>query len=281
MKSYKKLLLISCILCIIQLLFLPVKAEKLTGTAEEIQWEYDNETKTLTFWGKGKIPDGKQFDCCENKEYMLWEYKKEEIQHIVLNEGITEIGETAFCFMMNLKTVKLCNSLEIIGERAFSYDGNLESVELSENLKEIRNGAFEECTQLSNVRLSSNLKEIPYRMFDGCTSLTTIKLPKSVTTIGEGAFARTGIKQITLPKNVTYIGKNKVDKNNHYGVFEECTSLKEIVVRSRKVKKVTKYTWNGLQKNAVIRVPKSKKKEYQKLFRKAKLSKKQKVRMKK
>ena len=140
-------------------------------------------------------------------------------------------------------------------------------------------GIFEECIQLTDVRLPSNLKEIPYRMFDGCTSLTTIKLPKSVTTIGEGAFARTGIKKITLPKNVTYIGKNKVDKNNHYGVFEECTSLKEIVVRSKKVKKVTKYTWNGLQKSAIIRVPKSKKKEYQKLFRKAKLSKKQKVRV--
>ena len=217
---------------------------------------------------------------CKNEKIDKIEHSI-KLKNIVLPESLEYISDNVFFCCKSLEQVKMPASLKKIPSSAFSCCSSLKAIEIPESVTTIGAGAFKGCRQLTNVKLPSNLKEIPYRMFDGCTSLTTIKIPKSVTTIGEGAFARTGIKKITLPKNVTYIGKNNVDKNNHYGVFEECTSLKEIVVRSRKVKKVTKYTWNGLQKNAVIRVPKSKKKEYQKLFRKAKLSKKQKVRMKK
>ena len=61
---------------------------------------------------------------------------------------------------------------------------------------------------------------IPGGMFNGCASLESIEIPNSVTTIENGAFQATPIKEITIPDSVTSLGY----------AFKDCTSLEKITI---------------------------------------------------
>lgn len=92
-----------------------------------------------------------------------------------------------------------------------------------------------------------------------------------VTSIAANAFkGNNKIQKVTLSKNITKIGKN---------AFSNCKKLKTIVIMSKKLKAsgIAKNAFKGVTKKTVIKVPKAKKKAYQKLFRKKGLSKKVKV----
>jgi hypothetical protein len=52
----------------------------------------------------------------------------------------------------------------------------------------------------------SPLTEIPYRAFRNCKTLVGITIPNSVTSIGDRAFAESGLTSITIPNSVTSIG---------------------------------------------------------------------------
>ena len=63
---------------------------------------------------------------------------------------------------------------------------------------------------------------------------------------------------------VTSIGKN---------AFAGCKKLKNVIVKTKVLKKIGKNAFKGINKAARLKVPKKQLKKYQKLFKKAKLSK--------
>ena len=82
-----------------------------------------------------------------------------------------------------------------------------------------------------------------------------------VTKISDKAFKDCKkLKSVTIGKNVTTIGKN---------VFSGCKKLTKVTIKSTKLKKVGK---NKTSKKLTVKVPKSKKKAYKKLFSKAKMN---------
>lgn len=96
------------------------------------------------------------------------------------------------------------------------------------------------------------------------TSVTipkTVKINKKtfkVTKVSSNAFKDCKkLKKITIGKNVTSIGKN---------AFKNCTKLQKITVKSTKITKISK---NKIDKKVMIKVPKSAKKKYKRLFKKA------------
>ena len=108
-----------------------------------------------------------------------------------------------------------------ININAFRYNTTLENVTLSNNTTYIGPQAFERCTNLNNVVLSNNLLGIDMGAFSGCSKLTSISLPDSLETIGNSAFAYSGLHNITVPANVTLIETY---------AFANCDSLTGITV---------------------------------------------------
>ena len=96
--------------------------------------------------------------------------------------------------------------------------------------------------------------------FKNNKKLTSVTIPASVTTIGKNAFAGcTSLKKITIPAGVTQIGAN---------AFKGDKSLKSINIKSTVLKKVGKNAFKGIHAKATIKVPKSRKKNYEKLLKK-------------
>lgn len=80
-----------------------------------------------------------------------------------------------------------------------------------------------------------------------------------VTAIGDSAFKNCKkASKVTIGKNIEKIGKT---------AFYQCKNLKAITVKSTKISKVGKNALKGIHAKAKIKMPKSKLKKYQKLFK--------------
>lgn len=85
-----------------------------------------------------------------------------------------------------------------------------------------------------------------------------------VTEIASKALKGTkNLTEVTIGTNIVKIGSS---------AFEKCGKLKKIVVNTKKLKSVGKKALKGIHKKCVIKVPKKKKAEYKKYFKKAGMS---------
>lgn len=112
----------------------------------------------------------------------------EEIEGVILEEGITKICDRVFYGCENLKFLKLPQTLRVIGTLAFGYIDNLTEVNLPEGVEEVGSSAF---------------------AYGG---LEVINLPSTLTTIGDdNPFASTSLKEITVAEgNQTFYLNNRI-----------------------------------------------------------------------
>ncbi len=104
------------------------------------------------------------------------------------------------------------------------------------------------------------------KAFSGNKKVTTVTIGKNVTDIGAKAFYKcTKLAKITIPSKV-----NKIRKQ----AFRGCSKLKNITIKTTKLtaKNVGSKAFKGIPKRAVIKVPRSKKKVYQKMLKKKGIS---------
>ena len=142
-----------------------------------LTWNYDSDTKTLSFSGKEPIPS---YDLDERP----WKDYVEEVENIVINEGVRGIGNQAFSGCSDLTTVTIPASVTSIGKYAFNY-----------------------CSGLTTITIPASVKSIGFCAFNSCTGLTTITIPACVTTIYDQAFSGCdGLTTVTIGSGVTYIG---------------------------------------------------------------------------
>ena len=94
--------------------------------------------------------------------------------------------------------------------------------------------------------------------FKNCAA-TEIVLADSIQEIDTSAFEGSKkLVKVTIGSNVTKIGTN---------AFKKCSKLKNVIVRSKKIKKIGKNAFSGINKNAQIKVPSTQYKRYKKLFK--------------
>ena len=152
------------------------------------------------------------------------------LKDITLPSGLTTIGSRAFDNCYSIKELVVPNSVTSIGEYPFLNCSNMTSLTLPSNLETLPIGLFRGCASLTSVTLPDNLVSLPADIFYGMTKLTSITLPESLETIGNNAFAYSGITNIVIPKNVTSIGEHAFSYTNNLNsvTFEEGTTISKI-----------------------------------------------------
>lgn len=217
-----------------------------TGSCgEDATWALDHSTGTLTISGTGSM------DNFSNE--FPWEIYRDVVKSVVIENGITTIGEGAFTEYQELRTLSISATVSDISLHAIKGCNNLESITvasdnetyLSENgilfnkdktallkypatkadgyytipdsVVTIEEYAFYGCSNLNNVFISDSVSTIRFQAFVGCSGLTNINIPDSVTTIDATAFAEcTSLSVANIGNGINYL--------NNY-VFEYCTSL--------------------------------------------------------
>lgn len=204
------------------------------NTDGSIIGEYDAETKTFTVTGTGAIED---YSSSGSPFYAI----RSEVEHLVIGEGITRIGNNAFYRGSNLQSISLPSTLESIGDYAFRQCSGLTSIssESLPNLDSIGQYAFNSFVGLESVDLDglteigdyafygqasktkdtlqnvsvSNIGTIGQYAFAGNLNMTTVDI-KTIGTIDSYAFANgSSISTTSNLKNISIDGVTLLDSN--------------------------------------------------------------------
>lgn len=101
---------------------------------------------------------------------------------IVVPEGVTYIGTSAFQSCTNLTKVSLPSTLKTMDEAAFCATG-LVSVDIPASLDTIPNSAFTQCESLTSVTLHEGLKVIGEMAFWAVANIKEMRFPMSLVKI--------------------------------------------------------------------------------------------------
>ncbi len=183
--------------------------------SDKVVWFYDEDTTTLTITGTGAMADYEG----DNKP---WNSFKSQITNVIINNGVTTIGNYAFGECSNLKSITIPETVTTIGQYAFYGCTKLTSVTIPDSVTTISANALNGCSSLESVTIGNNVTSIGEKAFYGCSALTSVTFGENVENLGNFAFAKcTSLTTITLPEKITSISEQ---------CFDGCTSLKSVTI---------------------------------------------------
>ena len=243
---------------------LSAHAESSGTCGDNLTWVLDDKG-TLTISGTG---DMWVVMYESGGSYIEWAESKENIQKVVIQEGVTSICPSAFKDCINLTSVTIPASVTNIGGNAFAgtpwlkakqkesplviinhilIDGTACTGEITipETVTAIGEYAFYSCKALTAVNLPENMTTICAGAFRNCDGLTSMTIPDSVASIGASAFAGCdNLASVKLPKGLQRLGYQlfsgckslaSIDipdsvTNIDYETFSDCSSLTSVVL---------------------------------------------------
>ena len=128
------------------------------GDGKNLTWTLDSDG-VLTISGDGEMKDYRA-------KSSPWYSRRTSITKLVVQNGVSTIGEYAFYYCEKIKNASFPNSLTQIGKSAFDL-----------------------CFQLSDIVFPAQLIDIGDYAFGSC-NLTKIKIPNSIRHIGNSVFSR-------------------------------------------------------------------------------------------
>lgn len=182
------------------------KLTALGTCGDNITWKLDKDG-TLTLSGSGPMPDYKA------GQTPPWYSYRGQIKTLIIEDGITSIGEAAF-YGCSAENIEIADSVVSIGDFAFMQT-KLPYVWIPENVKTIGERAFYECSELWFATVGKNVKQIKEKAFGSCGKyLATFYLGTPQET-AENAFSGCGkISGLYAPERSSYWTD---DLKNDYG----------------------------------------------------------------
>ena len=189
--------------------------------SDSVTWNLSDDG-ILTISGTGAMADYDLENASSPVNPTPWYQYKTDITEIVVEEGITEIGNA--CFARLDKVTKLTlpqESLKKIGYRGCRDLRFTSKLTLPASLESVGNRAFENCKGFSNLQLGANATYGEYA-FNACSKLTNIDIPKGVKKLSNFMFSDCAyLKNVYFSNTVEEIGT---------AAFNNCLSLEYIIL---------------------------------------------------
>lgn len=199
-------------------------AGTITGTCgTNLTWTLDDATGTLTVSGNGGLYGYDPWGA-------PWSAYNDFVRGIVVEEGITSIGQYAFIRCVSATSASIPKSVTFIGPSAFADCDSLPGFTLADGNKDFRvqDGVLLSADGKTLVAFPGGYPDTAYTIPESVTDigsyafrlsgkLEEVIIPSTVTTIGEGAFYQCfALTDMTIPNSVTAI---------HYAAFAACSNL--------------------------------------------------------
>ena len=151
-------------------------------------------------------------------------FENSEITSIVIPEGYTSIGNSAFYNANNITSISLPSSITEIGASAFAYMDNLSDLDISK---------------------ATSLTSISNYMLQGCPLIKSFVVPDFITTVENNAFRTSGLESVSFENPNTTVGSY---------TFYGCTNLKNVTL-PKNLKKIMSYTFYGCTSLTSVDIP--------------------------
>ena len=214
-----------------------VESGKMGAECDNMTWTLDSDG-VLTISGTGEMGD--EFYWNDDPWY---EEGRGRVTKVIINEGVTSVGEYVFQDETNLTSVMLPSTLTKIDRVAFVGCSNLTSIVLPDNIQIIGSSVFNGCSKLATVKFPANLTEIGSSAFAYCKSLKTLDFPNGLKKIGESAFKGcTGLTKVEFPVSVEVIETY---------AFNDCSNLKAMIFAGD-VKELSEHSYYNCHEDLVF-----------------------------
>ena len=151
-------------------------------------------------------------------------FYRSNLENISIPSSVTTVGNLAFAYSLSLKTVDL-NDSKMVSPYMFYNCIALQEITIPESVQDnVGEYDFANCATLKyatilNTKISDYMFYNDPLLFAPSTSNQTLVVDSHVTSVGEHAFAKTGVTKAE-------IGSNQISDY----MFEDCENLQELVI---------------------------------------------------
>ena len=165
-------------------------------------------------------------------------YNMPEIKSVIVQEGITKLGNALFYRCQNMQTISLPSTLTELGYRIFAQGsggfqsyGGLTELTLPAGIQKLGGNALRQ-TNITELIIPARVSVIEDYLLSTCTKLKTVRAESSV--LGSFMFVQcTALESLTISTNCKTFGSN---------MLTYCESLTTITYEG------TKEQWNAITK---------------------------------
>ncbi len=223
-----------------------------TGTCGSgVTYSFDSDTGIFTLSGSGATDTYVKFDeegwspvwrpgssgSSNNTKCVPWQKNTESIKTVIIEDGITKIGDNVFSQCYNIETIVFRAQTAQISSSAFDLTNKNYTVYLYQNSTADSFFSSDEYTKVYLDAAEEDASKFDYSVNPDGTTITitcyngketNVVIPAEidgyrVNVIGGYAFGWLGITSVTIPESVTAIESK---------AFTDCTSLQSIVFKS-------------------------------------------------
>lgn len=209
--------LLSIILALLPMLAM---ADDSGSCGDNVTYTFVSSTGTLTIQGSGAMKDN------SSESSVPWYSYRTNIKTVIIEDGVTSIGDGAFWGCSGLTSVTIPNSVTSIGEIAFRGCSGLQKV------------IVPDIAAWCGISFGDNPLNYAHHIYsDEDTEITDLVIPNSVTSIGSGAFQNcSGLQKVIILDIAAWCGISFADNSAnplsyaHHIYSDENTEIKELVI---------------------------------------------------
>lgn len=187
-----------------------------------VRWEFDG-VDTLAILGIGDMEDFHDFYQAR------WYQHQSKIKKVIIEDGVTHIGDLAFEYCTNLTHIEIPDSVTSIGYGAFMYCKSLENLELPNSVISLGTGFYGSAIYNDESNWDGNVLYYGDYLLEkkNGEDLKTLEVKEGTKYISSKlAYKFSDLESVIIPESVVYIGES---------AFADCQSLKSVVVENAAV----------------------------------------------
>jgi len=229
-----------------------------------ITWILDDEG-TLTISGEGAIHNEKYRSC--------FDAYRNQIVNVIIESGVTRIGDRVFYNLNNMKSVTIPPSVTEFGYYVFDRCSSLEAVYISditawcgvdfESYNTNSNPLFNACNLYLNGELVEELvipegvEDIADYVFAGCKSIKSVSFPESLESIGLSEFNNCSSLNSVYIKDLSAwcsidIGSTMTDRS--YDLYLDGEVITDLVI-PEDIEQLNPYTFKNVGSILSVYIP--------------------------